>query len=454
MVYNLLKDKELRAMIKKLGLPSQGERDRLEWRHREYCFRYNALCDEGDSISQSQSSKIVKDLVALESDRFRRGAAASSRPHDAQQAAGHLHGTDEDKEAAAAAASAAAELHVKKHADEYDDLIDQILQRRSKRHRASNGGAGDVGADASAASSQRPHKKQRYTFDIDAWADAEEAKEAANTGRHTACSSEPVCSGQQFRLTGCGGVSIGASALQSKLVYVVVGPDRIQLATGARDDGPPGAGDPLRAGASATSVIWSTPFAGNRLSWESTAGGLNLWYRGGSASGIDEERSLLLECSPDCATRVEEAVVASMQSSAQLAQPPLTAPAVPAATSDQDSAASVAAAGTSSAADTSSPAPVAAVDSGPTISDDQLRDVCIRTFSSSLCGRPGCDFRQQHYHCTRNVMVAGSKCSYKTEDRAKAFMHGRGHVMHERSREAAREARDASRGAARLDQTR
>ena len=38
-VYNLLKDRALRTLVKKLGLPAQGDRARLEWRHREYGAR-------------------------------------------------------------------------------------------------------------------------------------------------------------------------------------------------------------------------------------------------------------------------------------------------------------------------------------------------------------------------------------------------------------------------------
>jgi len=48
LVYHTYKTPELKRMLKKLGLPSSGDRTSLIWRHKEYSKLHNAACDNFD----------------------------------------------------------------------------------------------------------------------------------------------------------------------------------------------------------------------------------------------------------------------------------------------------------------------------------------------------------------------------------------------------------------------
>lgn len=62
-VYNLLKDKQLRDMLRDINLPTHGDRDTLIRRHREYLLTYAA---EHDSIKPASNEQIVKDIIRKE----------------------------------------------------------------------------------------------------------------------------------------------------------------------------------------------------------------------------------------------------------------------------------------------------------------------------------------------------------------------------------------------------
>lgn len=62
-VYNLLKDKQIRDMLKQVNLPVHGDRDTLIRRHREYLLQYNA---EHDSDTPASSDEIARDIVKRE----------------------------------------------------------------------------------------------------------------------------------------------------------------------------------------------------------------------------------------------------------------------------------------------------------------------------------------------------------------------------------------------------
>ena len=73
----LLKTLQLREMLEKHGLPKDGKRDALEWRHRRYLLLWNASCDEERPQS---GAEIVRSVVALEKELNRSAETAASLP--------------------------------------------------------------------------------------------------------------------------------------------------------------------------------------------------------------------------------------------------------------------------------------------------------------------------------------------------------------------------------------
>ena len=424
-------------------------------------MRHNALCDEQGpaGISQSRIARIIRDIASVEPGFF---SAPTGSARNLQ--AGHLHGNDKDKETAAAAAAAAAEEYCENNSDVYDALIEQIRQQKAKHLSSAVPNVDSSAAEAELASPA--HKKQRYTFDIDRWAEAEVAKAAGDqsSGQSAGGVAEEVCAGEQFEVQGCStsanipGLAAGQlrelSCPSEAALHVVVGHDRLQVVRTAAEP-------------AERVVLRSVVFAGNRLSWESTADGLSLWYLDGCNDNVASEEQLLVQCSLTTAKSIEDAIKTVMMKAAQ-------PPPAPSAPSDLATAAALqpsrpvevfhasparplppnvatmSLGGDALQLDAQAPAgagtrAVAAVEprdaresSGLTISGEQLKEACIQEYSSSLCGRPGCDARGRHYHCVRDVILAGSKCVYKTEDRTNAFAHGNGHRKREEMMKLAR----------------
>jgi DNA repair protein Rad18 len=51
-VYNLLKDAQLRALLKKEGLDTKGDRKTMESRHKKFSVLWNAQCDEDNPLDR------------------------------------------------------------------------------------------------------------------------------------------------------------------------------------------------------------------------------------------------------------------------------------------------------------------------------------------------------------------------------------------------------------------
>ncbi|EDQ90020.1 uncharacterized protein MONBRDRAFT_25024 [Monosiga brevicollis MX1] len=66
MVYALQTPKQLRSVLKGLGLPMDGGKAELTWRHQEYSLLYNAQCDALNPLSNSQ---LVQEVIRRERER-------------------------------------------------------------------------------------------------------------------------------------------------------------------------------------------------------------------------------------------------------------------------------------------------------------------------------------------------------------------------------------------------
>ncbi|XP_044307907.1 E3 ubiquitin-protein ligase RAD18 isoform X3 [Varanus komodoensis] len=115
-VYNLLSDRDLRRRLKEYGLSTQGTRQQLIKRHKEFVHMYNSQCD---SLNPKSVVEIVKELENIEKTQAQ---LESSKPKEDSMTF-TKHQTENEID----------EIHRdyrKKHKVEFQHLIDQMNKRK------------------------------------------------------------------------------------------------------------------------------------------------------------------------------------------------------------------------------------------------------------------------------------------------------------------------------------
>ena len=64
LVYNLMKDGEIKRRLSEVGLPTQGDRRALIRRHQEFTLLYNTQCD---ALEPKSSETLLSDAAHLPS---------------------------------------------------------------------------------------------------------------------------------------------------------------------------------------------------------------------------------------------------------------------------------------------------------------------------------------------------------------------------------------------------
>ncbi|KAL1922040.1 uncharacterized protein VTP21DRAFT_10682 [Calcarisporiella thermophila] len=128
--YSVYTDKQLRKILKDLNLPTNGDRQLLQYRHREFLNLHNANCDSQKPRSHAE---LLKELETLE--RIYTKEKNNKKP-------GRI---STEQEAAA---------HVEKYADQFSELIEQIRQREAKKKAQEDESGESEALDSTPAQSQ------------------------------------------------------------------------------------------------------------------------------------------------------------------------------------------------------------------------------------------------------------------------------------------------------------
>ncbi|XP_062977562.1 E3 ubiquitin-protein ligase RAD18 [Elgaria multicarinata webbii] len=134
-VYNLLSDRDLRKRLKDYGLSTQGTKQQLIKRHKEFVHMYNSQCD---SLNPKSVAEIVKELENVEKTRMQ---LESSKPREDSMTFAKNQTENEIDE-----------IHRdyrKKHKAEFQLLIDQMNKRKKNTSKVKLKGKGPEQKEAS-----------------------------------------------------------------------------------------------------------------------------------------------------------------------------------------------------------------------------------------------------------------------------------------------------------------
>ena len=119
LTYHVLKEPQLRKLCRDLGLSTRGDRNQLEWRHRQYAQEHNTACDAEEAPNPRQ--------IVLEIERRERNLAAptQSRPSIFSR-----------QTSASSAAESTGESHRDTSQDAaFEELIQQIEARMGRERK-------------------------------------------------------------------------------------------------------------------------------------------------------------------------------------------------------------------------------------------------------------------------------------------------------------------------------
>ena len=142
-VYHLLKDAQLKKLIKDEGLSAKGDRKTLEWRHKRFTVLWNAQCDSERPASRLEIRiELEKEEKQLNTEK--------SKPSSEKT-------LEYDRNTDPAVISSKQEQYVSKNKSSFENLIKQIRQRKAKENVPENAKPAEnqVGSPASISSPKK-----------------------------------------------------------------------------------------------------------------------------------------------------------------------------------------------------------------------------------------------------------------------------------------------------------